>query len=161
MGVSYVLTGNTLVEAPNGTVNAGAGGIPQLLLNTPPLPESTTLFGLPLDNTALAEMFNLALTGHMKSALAMQTGLNGIPGNSPVSVYAGYELQKLDSSGSPRGCHGDPMITALNLSDGTLMKISDNQDIDATGSGVFGAGTVTLKPPATSRETFLPSVISM
>ena len=44
MEVSYTQPGNILVETPNGTVNAGAGGILQLLLNGPPLPESTTLF---------------------------------------------------------------------------------------------------------------------
>jgi hypothetical protein len=40
--------------------------------------------------------------------------------------------------------YGDPVITALNLSEGTLVKTSDNQDITATGSGVLGAGTVTM-----------------
>ena len=33
MDVSYTQPGNILVEAPNGTVNAAAGGILQLLLN--------------------------------------------------------------------------------------------------------------------------------
>ncbi|MGO8837523.1 MAG: beta strand repeat-containing protein [Limisphaerales bacterium] len=199
LGVSYVLTGNTLVEAPNGTINAGAGGIPQLLLNTPPLPESTTLFDLPLNHSALAEMFNLALTGHMKSALAMQTGLNGIPGNTQVSVYAGYELQMLADSLTPAEIlagdtlqnlpaglqevvdkngnlieladsltpaqvkagdklqnlpvglqavvdqNGNPVVNANNLSGATLVRISDDRDIDATGSGVIGAGSVTLE----------------
>ena len=63
-------------------------------------------------------------------------------------------------SGNPiLDASGDPMITALNLSDGTLVKTSDNQDITATGSGVIGAGSVTMELPVTSRETFLPSAI--
>jgi hypothetical protein len=135
-----------LVEAPNGTVNAGAGGIPQLLLTGSPLPESTTLFGLPLNRTTLAKIFDLELTGKMKAALDLQQTLNGVPGNSQVNVYAGYELQKLDGSGNPMvDTYGNPVITALNMSDGTLVKTSDNQDITATGSGVLGAGSVTLE----------------
>ena len=145
MDVSYTLPGNILVEAPNGTVNAAAGGILQLLLNGPPLPESTTLFSLPLNHKVLAKMFDLALNGKMKAALALQQTLNGNPGNSVVDVFAGYELQQLDGSGNPIvDAYGDPVITALNLSDGTLVKTSDNQDITATGSGVLGAGTVTM-----------------
>jgi hypothetical protein len=167
MQVSYTQPGNMLVEAPNGTVNAGAGGIPQLLLTGSPLPESTALFDLPLNLEALAGIFDLELTGNMKTALALQTALNGIPGNSQVNVYAGYELQELADSlttaevlagdelqnlpGLPAGLlavvdrHGNPIVNANNLSDGTLVKISDNQNITATGSGVLGAGSVTLE----------------
>jgi len=145
MEVSYTQNGNILIEAPNGSVNAAAGGILQLLLNGPPLPESTTLFGLPLNHAALAKMFDLALNGKMKAALDLQQVLNGNPGNSVVDVFAGYELQQLDGSGNPIvDAYGDPVITALNLSEGTLVKTSDNQDITATGSGVLGAGTVTM-----------------
>jgi len=145
MEVSYTDNGNILVEAPNGTINAGAGGILQLLLNGPPLPESTTLFDQPLDQAGLAKMFDLALTGNMKAALTLQQTLNGNPGNSQVGVYAGYELQQLDGSGNPSlDAYGNPMITAENLLDGTLVKVSDARDIDATGSGVIGAGSVTL-----------------
>ena len=149
----YTLPGNILVEAPYGSVNAAAGGILQLLLNGPPLSDSTTLFSLPLNNKALANMFDLALTGKMKAALDLQQTLNGNPGNSVVDVFAGYELQQLDGSGNPIvDAYGNPVITALNLSDGTLdlpdvklVKISDNQDITATGSGVLGAGTVNME----------------
>ena len=90
-------------------------------------------------------MFDLALTGNMKAALDLQKALNGNPGNSVVDVFAGYELQQLDGSGNPIvDAYGNPVITALNLPDGTLVKTSDNQDITATGSGVLGAGTVTI-----------------
>ena len=62
-----------------------------------------------------------------------------------MDVFAGYELQQLDGSGNPIvDAYGDPVITALNLADGTLVKISDDRDITATGSGVLGAGSVTL-----------------
>jgi hypothetical protein len=77
MEVSYTQPGNILVETPNGTVNAGAGGILQLLLNGPPFPESTTLFDLPLDHAGLAKMFDLALGGKMKAALDLEHILNG------------------------------------------------------------------------------------
>jgi len=136
MDVSYTQPGNILVEAPKGSVNAAAGGILQLLLNGPPLPDSTTLFSLPLNNKSLANMFDLALTGNMKAALDLQQTLNGNPENSVVDVFAGYELQPSDGFGNP--------ITALNLAEGTLVKTYDNQDITATGSGVLGAGTVTM-----------------
>lgn len=146
MEVSYTQPGSMLVEAPNGTVNAGAGGVLQLFLTGSPLPESTTLFDLPLNHAALANMLDLALTGKMKAALALQKKLNGNPGNSAVDVFAGWELQQLDGSGNPIvDANGNPVITALNLADGTLVNISDNRDITATGSGVLGAGSVTLK----------------
>ena len=199
MDVSYTQPGSILVESPNGSVNAGAGGILQLLLNGPPLPESTTLFSLPVNQKALANMFNWALTGKMKAALALQKVLNGNPGNSAVDVFAGYELQQLaysltpeeilagdtlqnlpsglqavlDKNGNqielatsltpaeiqagdtlqsiPAGLqfvvdkYVNPFVNALNLSDGTLVRTSNNQDITATGSGVIAAGAITMK----------------
>jgi filamentous hemagglutinin family protein len=153
MDVSYTQPGSILVESPNGSVDAGAGGILQLLLNGPPLPESTTLFSLPVNQKALANMFNWALTGKMKAALALQKVLNGNPGNSAVDVFAGYEWQQLDGSGHPMvDAYGNPVINALNLTDGTLdlpdvnlVKTSNNQDITATGSGVIAAGAITMK----------------
>ncbi|MGA2279253.1 MAG: filamentous hemagglutinin N-terminal domain-containing protein [Verrucomicrobiota bacterium] len=145
MNVSYSQPGNILVEAPNGSVNAAAGGIIQLALNGAPLPEGTTLFGVPLNRAGLAKMFDLALNGKTKAALALQKVLNGNPGNSAVDIFAGYELQQLDGSGNPIvDAYGDPVITALNLSDGTLEKTSDNQDITATGSGVLANGSVNM-----------------
>lgn len=145
LDASFTLTGNILVETPNGNVNAGASGIIQLLLNTPPLPPSTTLFQLPIDSLGLGKMFRLALDGHAKQAVDFQTILNGSPGNTEVDIYAGKELQELDGFGNPMlDSFGNPVVTASDLSDGTLVKTSDNRDVNATGSGVIGAGTVTL-----------------
>jgi filamentous hemagglutinin family protein len=140
---SYTQPGNVLVEAPNGTINAGAGGIVQLLLNNP-VPAGTTLFGLPLNKSALATIFRLALNGNSTAALDFQRSLNGISGNSAVDVYAGYELQPKNGS-TLVDSYGNPTVSAVNLSDGTLVKISDSQNIDATGSGVIAAGSVDLQ----------------
>jgi hypothetical protein len=143
MQTSYTQPGNILVEAPNGTINAGAGGIVQLLLNNP-VSADTTLFDLPLNLTALADVFRLALAGQTSAALKLEQSLNGIAGNSTVDVYAGYELQKLNGGLALVDSYGNPVVNANNLSDGTLLKTSDNQSIDAIGSGVIGAGTVNL-----------------
>ena len=140
---SYTQPGNILVEAPHGTINAGAGGIMQLLLDNP-VPPETTLFGLPLNLTSLADMFRLALDGRSVSALELEHSLNGIAGNSTVSVYAGYELQQFNGGPALVDSFGNPVVNADNLSAGTLVKTSDNQNIDANGSGVIGAGTVNL-----------------
>src|ERR1035437_2486198 len=62
-----------------------------------------------------------------------------------VDVYAGYELQKLNGNLALVDSYGNPIVNASSLSDGTLVKTSDNQNIDATGSGVIGAGAVDMK----------------
>ncbi len=92
--------GSILVEAPNGSVNASAGGIVQLPLN-----------GV---NTA----------------------------SSIVEVLAGYELR--DSAGNP--------VSAANIGAGTLVQVSANQNIDASGSGVLGS---TVRLQATGNVTGL------
>lgn len=143
LDTSYTHPGNILVETPNGKVNAGAGGIVQLLLNNP-VPPETTLFDVPLNLDGLAGIFRLALKGNMKAALDLEHKLNGISGNSQVDVYAGYELQKLNGGTALVDNYGNPVVSAISLSDGSLVKTSDNQDIDATGSGVIGAGSVNL-----------------
>ena len=140
---SYTQPGNILVEAPDGNINAGAGGIVQLLLNNP-VPPDTTLFDLPVNLDALANVFRLALGGQTQPAMALEHSLNGLVGKSYVDVYAGYELQKFNGGQSIVDSYGNPVVNANNLSDGTLVKTSANQDIDAIGSGVIGAGTVNL-----------------
>lgn len=141
---SYTQPGNILVETANGTLNAGAGGIVQLLLNNP-VPAETTLFDVPLNLDGLAGIFRLALKGNMKAALGLEHKLNGISGKSQVDVYAGYELQKLNGGTALVDSYGNPVVNANNLADGTLVKTSDNRDIDATGSGVIAAGSVDLQ----------------
>ena len=144
LATSYNRPGNILVETPNGRVNAGAGGIVQLLLNHP-VSADTTLFGLPLNYDSLAELFRLALIKQPTAASDLQLVLNGNPGNSLVDVYAGNELQQLDGNGHARvDIFGNPMINANSLADGTLVQTSAGQNIDATGSGVIGAGSVNM-----------------
>ncbi len=143
---TYTSPGNTLVEAPNGSINAGAGGIPQLPL-THPVPSGTDLFGLYSifgGQDYLEAMFHLALNGQAKAALNLQAKLNGNVGNSQLDVYAGYELQQLNNGIPVVDAYGNSVVNATSLSDGTLVKTSIGQNIDATGSGVIGAGSVTL-----------------
>ncbi|HEX7654862.1 MAG TPA: hypothetical protein VF607_15240, partial [Verrucomicrobiae bacterium] len=65
---------------------------------------------------------------------------------SYVDVYAGYGLQSLDGNHQAiLDSYGNPVITALNLAAGTLVSNSDGHNIDASGSGIIGAGTTTLK----------------
>ena len=90
--------------------------------------------------------------------------MNGIVGNSQLNVYAGYAWQKQANALTPAEIlagdalqilpggvsvvvdkYGNPVINANNMAAGTLVKISDNQNIDSTGSGVIGAGSVDLK----------------
>ena len=160
---SYTQPGNILVETPNGTINGGAGGIVQLLLNHPVSPD-ISLFGLPLDLVGLANEFRLSLAGQKTSAQLLERSMNGIVGNSQLNVYAGYAWQKQANALTPAEIlagdalqilpggvsvvvdkYGNPVINANNMAAGTLVKISDNQNIDSSGSGVIGAGSVDLK----------------
>ena len=137
---SYNRNGNVLLEALNGNVVIGAGGVEQLLFKG----NKTTI-----DTAELATLFRLALEGNDAAALAYEKELNGIIAGAPVSfvdVYAGYGLQLLDGSHNPiLDPFGNPEISALNLAAGTLLKNSDGRNIDATGSGIIGAGTTTLQ----------------
>ncbi len=137
---SYNRNGNVLLEALNGNVVIGAGGVEQLLFKG----NKTTI-----DTGALATLFRLALEGNDAASEAYQRELNGIIVGAAVSyvdVYAGYGLQLLDSAHNPvLDPFGNPEISALNLAAGTLVKNSDGHNIDATGSGIIGAGTTTLQ----------------
>jgi hypothetical protein len=63
-----------------------------------------------------------------------------------AEVKAGDTLQKLPADLQfVVDKDGYPVVTALNLSDGIQVKTSDNQYVDAKGSGVIGAGTLTVK----------------
>jgi filamentous hemagglutinin family protein len=137
---SYNRNGNVLLEALNGNVIIGAGGVEQLLFKG-------NASGVSMDD--LATLFRLALEGNDAAALAYQNELNGIITGAPVSyidVYAGYGLQLLDGSHNPiLDPFGNPSISAINLAAGTLLQSSDGRNIDATGSGIVGAGTANLK----------------
>jgi filamentous hemagglutinin family protein len=85
------VVGNILVETPNGNINASAGGIIQLPLNS---------------------------AAGNKQAI--------------TEVLAGYELR--DSAGNP--------VSASDLASGTPVKVSDNENIDASGSGIIGQNVV-------------------
>jgi filamentous hemagglutinin family protein len=140
---SFNLTGNVLVEALMGNVSIGAGGVSQILFKG----NKTAL-----DVDGLKHILKLALEGHDSEAQAFQTRLNGfIAGaHTPVvSVYAGYGLQQLDSANQPLlDVYGNPLITAENLETGMLVATGSSGNIDATGSGIVGAGTANLKASA-------------
>jgi filamentous hemagglutinin family protein len=142
LATSFTQPGNILVEAPNGGVNAGAGGIIQLLLNHP-VGSEVTLFDLPVDRDHLAELVRLSFSKQTKKVQALEHVMNGVAGDSQVAVYAGDQLQP--KSGPVLDDLGNPVITAANLSDGVLVQTSDGRNIDSNGSGVIGAGTVTMK----------------
>lgn len=137
---SFNLTGNVLVEALMGNVSIGAGGVSQVLFKG----NKTEL-----DTVGLKHLLALALEAKDKEAAAFQTIFNGvIPGaHTPVaSVYAGYGLQQLDAGQNPiLDAYGNPLITAENLETGTLVQSGNGNDIDASGSGIVGAGTANLK----------------
>lgn len=154
LDTSFRQTGNILIETPNGAVNAINGGIVQLLLNNP-VPVGTTLFGIPFDTEKLAEIYRLALKGDNQGAKELQSQMNGDLGNSLVSVYAGYLLQKSDALGNPIvDSYGNPIINANNAADGTLVKISDSRDIVAQPAGVISAGSLSAKASGDANINF-------
>ena len=142
LATSFTQPGNILVETPNGNVNAGAGGIIQLLLNHP-VGSDITLFDLPVDHDHLADLVRLSFSKQTKKVQALEHVMNGVAGDSQVAVYAGDQLQP--QSGPVLDDLGNPVITAADLSDGVLVRTSDGHNIDSNGSGVIGAGTVTMK----------------
>jgi hypothetical protein len=139
---SYNLTGNSLVEAIAGNVNIGAGGVEQVLFKG----NKTEV-----DQDALANLFRLALEGDQAAAKAYQNQINGIVAGAYVpfiEVYSGYALEELDpqhNNDIKLDDYGNPRINAFNRNEGTLTKISDGENIDASGSGIVGAGTAILK----------------
>ena len=134
MECSYNLVGNALVEAPNGNINVGAGGLQQFLFRNSPFNED-----------ALASLFRLALENHDAAAKSLQLKINGVIPGSPVpteDIYAGSVLQNnhlplLDK-------FGNPTVNADNLSDGTLASVAPGKNINASGSGIAGAGDLNI-----------------
>ncbi|MBW8864065.1 MAG: filamentous hemagglutinin N-terminal domain-containing protein [Verrucomicrobia bacterium] len=137
---SFNRDGNMLVEALNGNVNIGVGGISQALLKG----GQTAL-----NTDQVATLFRLALEGDTAAARAYEILINGTGNGAPVSfvdVYAGYGLEMLDAGHNPiLDPFGNPMISAINLAAGTLVKQSAGNDITADGAGVVSAGNLDVK----------------
>jgi hypothetical protein len=136
---SYNRNGNVLIEALNGDVTIGAGGVEQLLFKG----NATTI-----DTTALATLFRLALEGNDAAAKAYQNELNGIIPGAPVpyiDILSGYGLLSYDGNHQPiLDSFGNLAITAQNLLDGHVVQNTDVNNVDAEGSGIIGAGKVTV-----------------
>ncbi len=137
---SFNLTGNVLVEALMGNVVVGAGGVSQLLFKG----NKTEL-----DTDGMKVLLKLALEGSDKEASKFQNFLNGInpAAHVPIiDVYAGYGLQQLNSAQQPiLDAFGNPVVNAQNIESGTLVQSAADKNIDASGSGIVGAGTANLK----------------
>ncbi|HTB85540.1 MAG TPA: filamentous hemagglutinin N-terminal domain-containing protein [Candidatus Sulfotelmatobacter sp.] len=137
---SFNRNGNVLIEALAGDVTIGTGGITQTLFKG-------NQTGINLDQ--VGTLLRLALEDADSQASAYEEQINGvIPGLIPpiIDVYAGYGLQMLDSGNNPiLDAFGNPVISALDLSSGTLVENFAGANIDATGSGIVGAGTANLK----------------
>jgi hypothetical protein len=111
---------------------------------------------LTLDTVKLGAIFEDALNLNYGDAATIQNNLNGVPPGVNLQAYAGYALQHLDAHGNPiLDAYGNPTITANNLFDGVLVQGTLKPDpahpgqqlpqsIVATGSGIVGAGSVTL-----------------
>jgi len=140
LATSFNRNGNVLVEALNGNVNIGVGGITQALLKG----GQTAL-----NPDQVATLFRLALEGDTAAARAYENLINGTGNGAPVSfvdVYAGYGLETLDAGQNPiLDPFGNPMISAINLAAGTLVKLSDGKDITADGAGVVSAGNLNVQ----------------
>jgi filamentous hemagglutinin family protein len=140
LATSFNRNGNVLVEALNGNVNIGVGGIKQVLFKG----GQTAL-----NPDQIATLFRLALEGNTAAALAYQNLINSTGNGAPVSfvdVYAGYGLETLDAGQNPiLDPFGNPQISAVNLAAGTLVKLSSGNDITADGSGVVSAGNLNVK----------------
>ncbi len=152
--------GNVTVESLHGNINAGTGGqgsvsvnevfvdplTHQVLTYTPTIPGSgilATTFPAAGDDTFPASrnlVGNILVEAPNGNINANQGGVVQLPlnqvdsPNAVVQVLAGYELR--DSGGNA--------VNAANLASGTAVKVSENRNIDASGSGVIGS-TVKLK----------------
>ena len=146
--------GNVTVESLNGNINAGNGGngsvsVEEIYVDpvtyqiynfTPTIPGSgilATTFParnqyLPAPTWGVGNILVEAPNGDVSASAGgvVQLPLNG--NNYPdalVGIYAGYELR--DSGGHP--------VNAVNMADGSPVKVSAGRDIDASGSGVIGS----------------------
>jgi hypothetical protein len=153
--------GNVTVESLGGNINAGTGGAgfvsmtafeidpatKNVVIASPTVPGSGILATTFPDGiewqegdkfvklTAQPIVGNILVETPKGSVLAsaggiIQSPLNSAKGNADAvtEVLAGYEL--VDSKGN--------LLTAANISSGTILKVADNCDIDASGSGIIG-----------------------
>ena len=127
--------GNILVEAPHGSVNASAGGIVQLPLNTGGGSGAGSPMMLVEEISPFIQEFQSGLISMADLLAELKKLLRTSPGggsSSVVEVLAGYQLQ--DASGNP--------VYAANISLGTPVFTAPNCNIDASGSGVIGNNVV-------------------
>jgi filamentous hemagglutinin family protein len=142
--------GNVTVESFNGNVNAGSGGAGYVTLDALQLDSVTGLLtSLPatipgsgiLATTVAgsqATLGNILIEAPNGNISASQGGVIQISFNSTddskatTELLAGYELH--DANGG--------RVPAQNLDSGTAVFISDNQNIDASGSGVIAQGII-------------------
>jgi hypothetical protein len=191
--------GNVTVESRNGNINAGTGGggfvtltsfsmdpkTHKVVSASPTIPGSgilattfpdsiewqegdtfVTLAANPVVGNILVETPNGNIVASAGGII--QSPLNSAKGNANAvtEVLAGYELR--DSNGHP--------VTAADIAAGTPVMVSDNENVDASGSGiigenvvgkatgtfkgaVFGTGNVNLTAPQFSGLTVLGQTI--
>jgi hypothetical protein len=142
--------GNVTVESLNGNVNAGAGGagyvslsaleldpVTGLLTSIPAMiPGSgilaTTISG---SHALLGNILVETPNGNISASQGgvIQISFNGTDASKATAeLLAGYELQ--DANGN--------RVSAGNLGAGTPVRISDNRDIDASGSGIIAQNII-------------------
>ena len=116
--------GNILVETPNGTVNASAGGIVQLLLNNP----------VPVGTLCSAAVEQVGFGQHVPAGAEWQfhggTGLSTFSATAFLATarWMFMPAMSCNQDGSTLvDSYGNPSVSAVNLSDGTLVKTSDSQ----------------------------------
>jgi filamentous hemagglutinin family protein len=142
--------GNVTVESLNGNVNAGSGGQGFVILQALQLDPvtgqldaigadipfsgilATTVFG---SHASLGNVLVETPNGNFSASQGgvIQISFNGTDASkATVELLAGYELQ--DANGN--------RVSAANLTDGTAVRISDNRNIDAGGSGVIAQNLI-------------------
>ncbi len=144
--------GNVTVESLDGNINAGSGGAGFVVVSSykvdpkthavtsssPTIPGSGILATtFPFDkNQVVGNILVETPNGNVNASAGgiIQLPLNQAAGNKKAitEVLAGYELR--DSSGNP--------VSAADLASGTPVKVSDNENIDASGSGIIGQNVV-------------------
>ena len=142
--------GNITVLSQTGDVNAGVGGAGYVSLTALELdPTTGQLISIPasipgsgiLATTVAgshASLGNILVETPNGNISASQGGVLQISFNSTdasratAELLAGYELQ--DASGQP--------VLAQNLNLGTPVRISDNRNIDASGSGIIAQNVI-------------------